>query len=341
MNNLDAFFSEIQKTKNKKKTTPKIMVELFGAGRRGWRVIEAVNEQLKNYDLFTIPEFGSAYFYGDIEVLPKPTFGNSKDSDNDESVDPIPRLSLLKAANINNIKDGELEIGLISVNRETTLTEAVTLMLKYNFSQLPILSGKRDVEGLISWRSIGTAISLGKECLKVGDCKEDVVTLNLTEPLFKAVKVILEKEVVLVSEKDKTICGIVTSTDIGEQFIDLSEPFLLLEQIENHVRRLLNGKLTLEEIKSVLDLTMLEKPLNDFSDLSFGHYIRIIENEKNFSKLKLKIDRSILCKMLDETRMIRNEVMHFNSEAMKPKDIDSLRQTLNFLHIITTTTKTK
>ncbi|RYE24014.1 MAG: CBS domain-containing protein, partial [Sphingobacteriaceae bacterium] len=242
---------------------------------------------------------------------------------------------------INNIKDGELEIGLISVTRETSLIEAVTLMLKHNFSQIPILSGKRDVEGLISWRSIGTALSLGKECLKVADCKEEVVTLSLTEPLFKAVKVILEREVVLVSQKDKTICGIVTSTDIGEQFIALSEPFLLLEQIENHIRKLLNGKLTIEEIKNVLDLTKLDKPLNDLSDLSFGQYIRIIENEQNFGKLKLKVDRTILCKMLDETRIIRNEVMHFNPEAMKPMDIDNLRQTLNFLHILVTTTQMK
>ncbi len=61
----------------------------------------------------------------------------------DSDFDPIPRLSLLKAANINNIKDNELEIGLITVNRDTSVVEATTLMIKHSFSQLPIMSGKK------------------------------------------------------------------------------------------------------------------------------------------------------------------------------------------------------
>lgn len=338
MNKLETVFIEIQKNKKSLISTPRLMLEQFGVGRRGWRVIETINNMLKKYDLTTNPDFGGAYVYGEIEILPKPKLGANKTNEETEFPDPIPRLSLLKAANINNIKDGELEVGLISVNRETSLVEATTLMLKHNFSQLPILSGKRDVEGIVSWKSIGIALSLGKNCVTVIDCKEEAVTLNLNEPLFKAVKVILEKEVVQVCQKDKTICGIVTATDIGEQFISLSEPFLLLEQIENHIRKLLDGKLTLEEINSVLDLTTLDKPLTDLSDLTFGQYIRIIENEHNFNKLKLRVDRTILIKMLDETRIIRNEVMHFNPEPMKPKDIETLRQTLNFLHILASTT---
>ncbi len=50
------------------------------------------------------------------------------------------------------------------------------------------------MEGIISWKSIGIAISLGKNCQKVTDCKEDVTVLSLSEPLFKAVKVVLEEK---------------------------------------------------------------------------------------------------------------------------------------------------
>lgn len=333
MNKLERTFSEIQKTRESKKTTPRAMLEEFGVGRRGWRVIESVNELLHKYDLCTNPDFGSAYAYGDIEISPKPKVSVRKTKD--ETIDPTPRLSLLKAANINNLKDKNLEIGLITVSRETSLIEATTLMLKHNFSQLPIISG-REAEGIISWKSIGIAQSLGKVCTKVSDCKDEVTVLPLSEPLFKAVSIILEKEVVLVSQKDKTICGIVTSTDIGEQFVSMSEPFLVLEQIENHIRKILDGKLTNEDIEAVLDLTKIEKPFCDLSDLSFGHYVRIIENEYNFRKLALSIDRKILKEMLEETRRIRNEVMHFNPEPIKTKDLEHLRRTLNFLHILAT-----
>ncbi len=121
-----------------------------------------------------------------------------------------------------------------------------------------------------------------------------------------------------------------TVTDIGEQFITLSEPFLLLEQIENHIRKLLDGKLSLEEINVVLDSSKLDKPISDLHDLSFGHYVRIIENENIFKKLDLKIDRKIFIEMLESTRQIRNEIMHFNPDTIKEKDLETLRQTLNF-----------
>ena len=46
----------------------------------------------------------------------------------------------------------------------------------------------------------------------------------------------------------KFISGIVTVTDIGEQFIAMAEPFLIIEQIENHIRKLLDNKFSPEEL---------------------------------------------------------------------------------------------
>ena len=82
----------------------------------------------------------------------------------------------------------------------------------------------------------------------------------------------------------------------------------------------------------------MEKEFEHLSDLSFGHYIRIIENESNFVKLKLNVDRNILVKMLDDTRVIRNEVMHFNPEPLNSDDMATLRRTLNLLSIISSNT---
>ena len=174
---------------------------------------------------------------------------------------------------------------------------------------------------------------LGKECNKVRDCKEEALIFSLNEPLFKVVKTILEKDAVLIRDKDKTICGIVTATDVGEHFISLSEPFLLLEQIENLIRKILADKFTKEDISHLLEL---EKELNDLSELTFGQYIRIIENPTNFQKLKIKIDRAIFIEMLKKTCDLRNEVMHFNPDPIQDEEIEQLRQTLTFLTVIVT-----
>ena len=332
MSKLENFLSEIKKNKQSKKIQTRQVAELYGVTRRGWRVIDTVNFLLDKYELMMEPSYSTANCYGSVEISPKPKIGLNGELKKPKYSDAIPRLGIIKSSDLNNSEDGELK--LISVKKETTLDEAITLMLLHNFSQIPILSSKRDVFGMISWKSIGKALSLGKKCEYVIDCYEQVETLNYDEALFKAVKIILEKEVVLVRDFKNDISGIVTSTDIGEQFLILSEPFLLIEQIENFVRILLSDKLTYDDINKVLDLVKYEKEIKHLSDLTFGHYIRIFENEALFKKIEIKVDRVILQKMLVYVNKIRNEVMHFNPEAMEDKDLDILRKTQNFLQQI-------
>lgn len=333
---------EVKKTQKKLVTYPESALDYLGVSRRGWRVVERVNEMLDEYEVICEPDFGSAWYYGQIEIKPKPKVSaNPNSKDEQEELDPTPRLNLLTAANLNKLKEKGEGVGLVSVSRDTKLSEATTLMIYHDFSQLPILNGNRTVEGVISWKSIGRALSLGKQCLIVSDCKEDITTLNYDEPLFNAVKVVLEKEVVLVRQKDGIISGIVTATDIGEQFISMAEPFLIIEQIENHIRKLLDNKFELSDL--TFENTYEEKPkeINSLSNLTFGQYVRLIENQEKFEKLKINVDRSILSNKLEEVRKIRNDVMHFDPDGISSTNLEQLRQTLAFLHTINTTLKIK
>jgi len=329
MNKLESFLLEIKEAKEKKRISTRQVLEYYGVARRGWRVIEKVNSWLEKHELIMEPEFSTANFYGFVEISNKPTIALNGELKKPKYNDTIPGLNIIKSSDLNNSEENEFK--LISVKKETSLIEATSLMLLHNFSQLPILSSKREVIGLISWKSIGKALSLGKTCMVVSDCFEQVDILNYNEPLFKAIKIILEKEVVLVRDFKNEISGIVTSTDIGEQFLILSEPFLLIEQIENFIRNLLNGKLTYDDINKVLDLEKFEKEIKHLSNLSFGHYVRIFENEELFKKIQINVDRVILQKMLVEVNIIRNEVMHFSPEAFEEKDLITLRRTQNFL----------
>jgi predicted transcriptional regulator len=334
--NFEDLLKEVQRNRKTVTTYPHIALEHLGVSRRGWRVVEAVNKLLEKYEVICEPDFGSAWFYGKIELKPKPKVASGRSSESGGG-DPTPRLSLLRAANLNRVKEAGDDRGLVTVSRDTSTQFAITLMILHDFSQLPILSGPRKVEGIISWKSIGRAISLGKECVTVSDCKDDVMILDHNEPLFTAVKYVLEREVVLVKHKDETICGIVTATDIGEQFIAMAEPFLIIEQIENHIRKMLDQKFSMEELEVSIPHQEKQKDMINLSDLSFGQYVRILEDPKKFEKLKLKIDRSLLTAQLERVRKIRNDVMHFDPEGVTPRDIDLLRQTLLFLQTINST----
>ena len=162
--------------------------------------------------------------------------------------------------------------------------------------------------------------------------KDRVVILDLDTPLLDAIKTVIKEEIVLVQKKDKTLSGIVTITDISSQFFTLTEPFLLLEKIENLIRLLLDDKFLVEEIKELCKEDSQNKDEIEFiDDLTFGQYIRLIEKEENWNKLKLKIERVPFIKQLNKIREIRNDIMHFDPEGISQEQRDDLINMSNFL----------
>lgn len=333
---------QVKDTRKPVKTYPSVALKHLGVSRRGIRVNETINELMDSYDVYSSPDFGNVWFYDPIEIIPKPKVKAGNEND-DYEIDPIPRISKLNAANLDKeLEDGK-GLGLISVTRDTSIKEAITLMILHDFSQLPIFSNpKGEIDGMISWKSIGRSLSLGKKCTTANDCKEDITVLKYETPLFEAVKDVLEQEVVLVRKKDKTISGIITATDIGEEFISLAEPFLFIEQIENHIRKLLHEKFSPEEIKTSGKYEEKTKEIKSLNDMTFGQYVRILENPEKFEKLQLNIDRTLFVKQLEEVREIRNDVMHFDTANKNDsKRTEVLKQTLNFLDTISSALKVK
>lgn len=79
------------------------------------------------------------------------------------------------------------------------------------------------------------------------------------------------------------------------------------------------------------DATDASRPVEDVSDLTFGEYVRLLENPANWQKLNLRIDRSHFVKKLEEIRVIRNDVMHFDPEGIEETDLKKLRDFVAFL----------
>ena len=130
---------------------------------------------------------------------------------------------------------------------------------------------------------------------------------------------------------DRTISGIVTAADFNEQFRLLAEPFLLIGEIEQGLRQVLHGKFTERELNAVRIPSGSSKRVTGVADLAFGDYIRLIENEKGWAKLKIEIDRLEFVNKLNLVRQLRNDVMHFDPDGLKPEDIHFLREFAQFL----------
>src|SRR5438045_1693775 len=80
------------------------------------------------------------------------------------------------------------------------------------------------------------ACGLGVACRYVAECMDEHQEMSVDTPIFNAMGLILKHEFVLVRSRDGIISGIVTTTDLGKQFRELSEPYLLLADIENYLR---------------------------------------------------------------------------------------------------------
>lgn len=287
----------------------------FGAERRGYRVVNDVRRALAKYKLATSPDVDDAYIDGQIRFIKE----NGVDAEDDRA-DPTVRLSRLDAANRPPT----------SIAPDAPLQQAVTIMLTKGYSQLPVMTGPRDVKGLVSWRSIGSRLALKRSCTVVRDCIDEVPVLAASEPLFSAIGTIASRDCVLVQATDRTICGIVTAADLNDQFRLLAEPFLLEGEIERGVRHVLHGKFSAKELldsKAPGD----ERAIGSVNDLNFGEYVRLVQDANRWERLGLGVDRAEFCRGLERVRELRNDVMHFDPDGLEPVDVEFLREFASFL----------
>ena len=319
MSELEKKFEDISQQIDKGVTPSKVSVRQILAwlrvSRRGNNVNWLVRCALEHAGLETQPEFEWAYV-----DLPLKFVKAGSDEDRDIS-STIYRIDGLESANRKPI----------SVKPDSKLDEATTLMLKNDFSQLPVMTTEREVKGTISWKSIGSRLSLGKKCSLVRECMDPAQLINAEASLFEAINIIAEHEYVLVRAQDQIICGIVTASDLSQQFRDLSEPFLLIGECEHLIRRFIHGKFKVEELEEAKNSNDTNRTVSGVADLTLGEYVRLLSDKNRWEKLKLSIDRKEFLSSLDRFREIRNDVMHFDPQGVDPEALQNLREFVRFL----------
>jgi predicted transcriptional regulator len=287
--------------------TVKEILAWFGKTRRGVKVVAVIHGAFSEAHLHTEPSFETAYL--DERVAIKRAGGLIGDDivRGGTVDDPVIRVTSVAAAHRR----------LVSISKNESIERAVTLMLEHNFSQLPVMvtPESREVDAMFSWRSLGVQRASGRRSTCVQDAIEPAEVVNHDDDLIKVVERVLLHDVVLVRAKDRKIQGILTIHDIAAQFQDLAEPFLLVGEIEKHVRRLIDGRFTHEQLKSIRKADD-DSTITTVADLGFGEYVRLLQSEENWSRLGLSIDRVEFCRVLDRVREIRNDVMHFDPDGL-------------------------
>ncbi len=322
--------------------TVRQLLAWFGQHRRGWRVVATIKGALRHAGLSTEPDFATAYIDGRLRFAlsqPKeatPEVGDdqrrkaktehqSKQEEAGASEtlidDPVLRVRMLPAANRPPV----------TVNRDDSVERALCLMAMHDYSQLPVAQSAHHVDGMVSWRSILLARIKGGAPERVGECMERHEEVRADDPLLTAFRKIVDHEAVLVRATDRSMVGIVTSTDLSTMFREQTEPFLLLSEIENQLRRLINGRFSREELAAAKDPDDEERDVDGVTDLTFGECTRLLERPEHWERLGLGLERKTFVVELGEVRRIRNDVMHFDPDGLSADDLQRLKNVRRLL----------
>jgi hypothetical protein len=114
----------------------------------------------------------------------------------------------------------------------------------------------------------------------------------------------------------------------------LAEPFLLIGEIENHLRRLIGSRFSLEDLRQARNTVDQSRDVTAVDDLTLGEYIRLLQAEDNWSRLSLRLDRAEFIKWLAEVREVRNDVMHFDPDPVSREGLQLLREVARMMQTL-------
>lgn len=210
----------------------------------------------------------------------------------------------------------------LCIEEQRTVREAMVLMMENDFSQLPIIDEAGKLVGVISEQGVNqTCLHLGPRVqvfdLAVSHCCDSPTTLTPEADLIQALDLIQNSAAIVVVEEAKPI-AIVTSYDLIQFFRDNSEGMIIIEDIEVTLRQLIDSKLPSHADRS----TAIEnafgyrkrkgQSLPDYSRLSFGEYIELICDKKNWKHFSIRLQsRGAFKQYMEQVREIRNQMAHF------------------------------
>ena len=144
----------------------------FGAERRGYRIVQYIRRVLKEYGIVTTPDFEYAYIDASIG------FQRASEVTDSARSRISTRIGRLESANK----------APVSVKPDSTVQQAITLMMTNDFSQLPVMTSIHDVKGIVSWKSIGSRLALKRACSFVREYMEPAHIVSIEDSLFSAIQ---------------------------------------------------------------------------------------------------------------------------------------------------------
>lgn len=294
------------------------LINMWGYKRRGATLIHVIEQEMQKRGLVSIPDIASADYYGDVKILDQ--------RDENPQEDPIVGWPISSVLDENAV--------IVGVTPDVRLGEIETVMVMKNYSQIPVFRRtNRDLLGSITWRSIARwhgdrNSAAAKDVMSPGG-----YVAKSSDPLLMHIPAIIENEFIYIESPSGEIVGILTATDLAESFLETSGPFIKIGEIEQRIRRLVD-RLTVPEIREAKNADDANREVHGADDLSFGEYVRALENPVKWTSVDAGFERGPIIENLKDVNKTRNDVMHFRPRPLEPEKVKALDWCLNWLREI-------
>jgi predicted transcriptional regulator len=301
------------------------LLRRVGAERRGPRVVEQIQDALDRHGLVSVPSFASGWVDNRVQLRLAPEQTGTPDA---------AATSLRRAASqevsltVRNLESATA--GVTAVERNSDLLRARALMLRYDYSQLAVMSGPRQLVGAVSWESMALA-ALRRPEFALADAIIPARVVGLDDDLIALIPTIAEEGFVFVANRDRTMAGIITTADLSLQFATLAGPFLVLGEIERRLRQALSAHFDPGDLAEVRDPSDTHRTIDSANDLTLGETLRFLERPARWERLGWPVDRAEFVAALNEVKDIRNEVMHFSPDPLSRAQEEALFNFVSWL----------
>lgn len=318
----------------------KDLVGRFGFAVRNHETVPLITKALKEAGLTTRPDFARCRPGVTVTIVGLEHAQQEQNVESPEAeveVEPLlgPQYQLL----IGDLPSARC--ALKSVSSDASVAEAVNLMRTYDYSQMPVIDGKSDLRGVVTWQSVARRLSKSHqgETLTLAEVMNtSVESAETHHKLFPRLPRLHENGFFLVRERNGEFSGIVTTSDVSDWFYRGSRPFFLVGEIEEKLRSAL-APIAPESIQL---LQAKDRKTGKLADLTFGQYAMLVSPAEVLDRQKEKfvphadqnwkelgwstVDRAEFVRLLERVRIIRNSIAHYDSTPPSEGDLDTLQQ---------------
>lgn len=300
------------------------LLAIWDAKARGTRINQRIEADLANHGLATSPSFRKVTLDATVHLITasqeaETTGSTPADVDEEDELDVGLTVGNLPSA-LNGVE---------SVPPTATFDQAITIMALNGYSQLAVLTGRHTLRGAVTWQSIAYTRH-ANPCAPFVDAIVPAHEARYDQELIDLLPDLQVWDFVFVRDERNAIAGIVTTADVVRAYGELATPFFLIGELDQALRQLIAKTFTLSEVTPLCDPDG-SRPVSSFDDLDMGDYQRVLENPDRWTKLGWPLDRVTFINRLDELRVIRNNVTHFNPDPIPDDAVEKLRYILKLL----------